>query len=192
MNNVSVVVDVLTSLASRLAASEKARAEELREHIEFAKEMEEGIDKLSTELDASNDRVGELTAARIAYASEFDGDVGSIHENIRKMKKRMKVLEGVLGDAYQRLVPFGHHGTCRVYCDRDNPHPQSGCDCGWKVLRSRITAALAPPAEPSESECDCHDGWITEYRSAPGDIIGLSMNRRPCPKCRGISYAEGE
>jgi hypothetical protein len=25
-------------------------------------------------------------AARIAYANEFDGDVGSIHQNIRKLK----------------------------------------------------------------------------------------------------------
>jgi hypothetical protein len=31
-------------------------------------------------------RSGGLRAARIAYASEFDGDVGSIHENIRAMK----------------------------------------------------------------------------------------------------------
>ena len=65
MNSISV----LKSLASRLAASEKARAEELREHLEFAKEMEEGIDRLNAALDASNDRVGELTAAE-----EVDGE----------------------------------------------------------------------------------------------------------------------
>lgn len=33
--------------------------------------------------------IDELRAARIAYASEFDGDTGSIHENIRKLKAQL-------------------------------------------------------------------------------------------------------
>ena len=41
-------------------------------------------------------RVRALEAARIAYASEFDGDVGSIHENIRKMKAHMRELQAAL------------------------------------------------------------------------------------------------
>lgn len=41
-------------------------------------------------------RTGELEAARIAYASEFDGDVGDIHQNIRKLKAYKDQLEEVV------------------------------------------------------------------------------------------------
>lgn len=40
-----------------------------------------------------------LRAARIAYASEFDGDVGSVHENIRRLKARCAELEARLVEA---------------------------------------------------------------------------------------------
>ena len=42
--------------------------------------------KLRKLVQDKNLRIRELEAARFAYASEFDGDVGSIHENIRKLK----------------------------------------------------------------------------------------------------------
>jgi len=34
-----------------------------------------------------------LQASRMAYASEFDDDVGSIHENIRKLKRERDLLK---------------------------------------------------------------------------------------------------
>jgi len=42
-------------------------------------------------------RIAELEAARIAYASEFDGDVGRIHENIRKLKAENERLREASG-----------------------------------------------------------------------------------------------
>ena len=44
-----------------------------------------------------DERIAELGAARLAYASEFDGDVGSIHENIRKLKAEKARLQALLG-----------------------------------------------------------------------------------------------
>lgn len=37
--------------------------------------------------------VNALESSRVAYSSEFDGDVGSIHENIRAMKAKCNKLE---------------------------------------------------------------------------------------------------
>ena len=44
-------------------------------------------------------RIAQLEAARLAYASEFDGDVGSIHDNIRKLKAENAELKDALEDA---------------------------------------------------------------------------------------------
>lgn len=41
-------------------------------------------------------KCAELEAARFAYASEFDGDTGSIHENIRKVKAENQRLREAL------------------------------------------------------------------------------------------------
>ena len=38
------------------------------------------------------DERDELKAARISYANLFDGDVGNIHENIRKLQKKYEDL----------------------------------------------------------------------------------------------------
>ena len=38
------------------------------------------------------DQRDELIAARISYANLFDGDIGSIHENIRKLQKKYEDL----------------------------------------------------------------------------------------------------
>ena len=48
--------------------------------------------------------VRERDAARFAYASEFDGDVGSIHQNIRLMKARISQLESALREAQSFLA----------------------------------------------------------------------------------------
>ena len=48
-------------------------------------------------------RIKELEAARSAYASEFDGDVGSIHESIRKLKQERDQLQAKL-DSYERQL----------------------------------------------------------------------------------------
>jgi methylaspartate ammonia-lyase len=56
-------------------------------------------------IEAQDRRIAELEAARIAYASEFplriegDPDVGSIHQNIRLMKKRIAELDANAIDA---------------------------------------------------------------------------------------------
>ena len=53
-------------------------------------------------------QVEALEAARFAYASEFDGDKESIHENIRKMKQQVEALtDGVeeLLKKYEALNP---------------------------------------------------------------------------------------
>ena len=49
------------------------------------------------------DRIAELEAARFAYASEFDGDVGSIHENIRALKAKVAELEAVHEEAAYKI-----------------------------------------------------------------------------------------
>lgn len=54
--------------------------------------LREGADALR---EAIRQRDG-LEAARIAYASEFDGDVGSIHENIRKLKAQLQAARKVV------------------------------------------------------------------------------------------------
>ena len=51
-------------------------------------DYDEGYDEgYSAGKDELRERIAELEAARIAYASEFDGDVGNIHQNIRTLKK---------------------------------------------------------------------------------------------------------
>lgn len=37
-------------------------------------------------------RILELEATRVAYASEFDGDTGNIHQNIRELKAKLEKL----------------------------------------------------------------------------------------------------
>ncbi len=62
-------------------------------------------------------RVEALEAARFAYASEFDGDKESIHENIRKMKQQVEALKAdcrfLLGfapkDVPTKLDPTFYH-----------------------------------------------------------------------------------
>ena len=70
---------------------------------------------LEAEVERLQARERELEAARIAYASEFDGDVGSIHENIRKMKARVRELEAALRDIASYAEDDG--GCCPYGCD---------------------------------------------------------------------------
>ena len=53
-------------------------------------------DKLHEEKEQLRKERDELQATRIAYASEFDGDVGSIHQNIRELKQKLKQLDDVM------------------------------------------------------------------------------------------------
>jgi hypothetical protein len=55
-------------------------------------------------------RFVELEAARIAYASEFDGDTGSIHENIRKLKAENQSYR----EALAHLIAHGGTGQCTL------------------------------------------------------------------------------
>ena len=78
--------DTLTNEVERLRHSESVLNDMLNRQIDHTKEAQAEVERLQA-------RERELEAARIAYASEFDGDVGSIHENIRKMKTRVRELE---------------------------------------------------------------------------------------------------
>ncbi len=48
-------------------------------------------------------QVEALEAARFAYASEFDGDKESIHENIRKMKQQVEALSEKYSDLIMQV-----------------------------------------------------------------------------------------
>ncbi len=47
----------------------------------------------------AENRLSELETARVAYASEFDGDVGSVHQNIRALKQCLAELERMIAEA---------------------------------------------------------------------------------------------
>jgi len=51
------------------------------------------IETLKQENEKLQERIGQLEAARTAYASEFDGDVGSIHQSIRNLKQACDMFE---------------------------------------------------------------------------------------------------
>jgi len=75
----------------------KLRAElsETRAHYEqYVVAMGQNLEDRDVEIERLRVELGQHKAARVAYASEFDGDVGSIHENIRKLKKeRAEILK---------------------------------------------------------------------------------------------------
>jgi len=54
---------------------------------EYDKGFDDSFNRCEKRILALSSLVAGLEAARRAYASEFDGDVGSIHGNIRKLKK---------------------------------------------------------------------------------------------------------
>ena len=103
--------------ASRFAA-EKARAEEIREHTEFAKETEAGIDKLTAALAAAEKRAEE---AERKYRAEQDAAVRCASE-ATAFCARVEELEGLLNRAY-------------IQCGRD------------PVLSADIRAALSGEEE---------------------------------------------
>lgn len=83
---------------AQIAALEKER-DDLRDQVgAWIKANAPGgwIDTMRAEL-------AQHRAARIAYASEFDGDVDSIHENIRNLKKERDALAVKVPDEIERL-----------------------------------------------------------------------------------------
>lgn len=93
--------------------------------------------------DASHER-DELLAARIAYASEFppaaDGepDVGSVHENIRKLKAETK---------QQRTLLAAMRQSCLAWFD--NPNGPWGWEC--VACGAQFTKGSGPGQPPSET-----------------------------------------
>lgn len=76
-------------------------------------------------------RVAELEAALVAYASEFDGDVGSIHQNIRAMGAENERLREAIGHVLFAAQPPA------------DMTPQEVCNHLSKLL----AAALGPPGD---------------------------------------------
>lgn len=104
-------------------------------YVKHGKKIERyGQDCMHAAIEPYAKRIAELEAARIAYASEFapdeDGnpDVGSIHENIRKLKanleatlqsqdredllKALVIAEDMLCKQENALRSFGAHEPC--------------------------------------------------------------------------------
>lgn len=77
-----------------------ARVAELERELDGALAQSAHADRMEqqalAELAEVRERVGQLESARIAYASEFDGDVGNIHASIRKMKADAATLQSKL------------------------------------------------------------------------------------------------
>lgn len=71
------------------------RASRFRGYVDGRGAASSELDEAADALEAANARISEFEAARIAYASEFPPDaeglpdVGSIHANIRAMKKAL-------------------------------------------------------------------------------------------------------
>ncbi len=71
-------------------------------------EVENIVWNQDEEITSLKQQVEALEAARFAYASEFDGDKESIHENIRKMKQQVEALTKRLQRARLDTVEFIH------------------------------------------------------------------------------------
>ncbi len=87
------------ALRLRIKAAEKERdalRAELMEQCRLLGMSAEREAKHLAQIDALERERSELKTARMAYASEFDGDVGSIHENIRKFKVEHDALRAEL------------------------------------------------------------------------------------------------
>lgn len=84
-------------------------------------------------------RIRGLEASRIAYASEFDGDVGSIHQNIRELKARADRLEAESA----RLRHAAEERWNMVECDGMTPMrdlTQEGCRFFYLRPRTALEA----------------------------------------------------
>lgn len=128
-------------------------------------------------------RIAQLEAARFAYASEFppnedgDPDVGSIHENIRKLKAKLEADRKRRGepvgyfypwelDRSLKAYPKGFPGSVAVYA---SPQPAESCAslmsdkpaCGSK--NGDCDSQPAEPVNHSFQDCPEVDKWNCKY-----------------------------
>ena len=92
---------------ANLFASAAREIDSLGEDRDSWRRVSERLESENIDLRAENE---ELRAARLSYANLFDGDMGSIHENIRKLKaenessnreQQIKTLEALSGFAWE-------------------------------------------------------------------------------------------
>jgi hypothetical protein len=149
-----------------------ARMEAATERIR-AEKAEADLIRVSSDYDHLEDSTSELRAARIAYASEFDGDVGNIHENIRALKAeaeknakacaamRRIIVEAKPSDKIQFSDSTGPF--CISYDDRSRARD---LDVGreypsLRVIEMMESALKRIPAPPPRTPAFPHDVSVT-------------------------------